>query len=415
MQGRKGFMRVAILHTRFLLYWRARIRTLDRALRTRGDTLVVVEVAGRDSTYSFARRRDGPAAEIEWIRLCKGADQKEIGSRRTSRELWRALDRFRPDVAIASAIAFPTGAAAVRWCRHRGRGVVIMDDARWEDVPRSRLVNSVKRRIYRNVDAALIPAPSHAPSYVQWGVPQERIFYSTNVVDNEWYAETSAAARERAEAIRERLGLRERFFLGIGRQVPKKNWDTLVSAYAEYRGNAGAEPWSLVLVGNGPERSFLQSLADDRGIKGVRFMPFCGSEEACAYYALADALVLPSFHGETWGLVVNEAMACRLPVLVSEQCGCAESLVQESENGWTFPPGNTKHLASLLQRMAGLSDDEREKMGARSREIIAEWPLERFAEGALGAIDACKDVSRGFRSLADRLLLALWKGRYRPT
>jgi glycosyltransferase involved in cell wall biosynthesis len=133
----------------------------------------------------------------------------------------------------------------------------------------------------------------------------------------------------------------------------------------------------------------------------------------CGFYALAGCLVLPS-HAETWGLVVNEALACGLPVLVSRQCGCAETLVKPGTNGWIFDSRDADGLAALMGRIASLSDKERAAMSGASRAMVSDWGLERFAQGAWEAVQMCRNVTRGFASPIDRAVLRLWKGRYRP-
>jgi len=109
--------------------------------------------------------------------------------------------------------------------------------------------------------------------------------------------------------------------------------------------------------------------------------------------------------------VVNEAMASGLPVLVSRQCGCSSVLVREGENGWTFDPGNGKEMTDALERMAGVSDEKWGQMSERSRQIVSEWGLDRFTQGVLEAIDACREVRRGPVSWLDACILWMWNGR----
>ncbi len=261
----------------------------------------------------------------------------------------------------------------------------------------------------------LIPGPSHIHSFVQWGIPPAKLFFSVSVVDNDWFFHCARALRPRREEIRRELGLPEKFFLGVGRQVPKKNWTMCLEAYRQYRARSNSSGWGLVLVGEGPSQSLLKDLVQREQIPGVVFPGIVQGAALVAYYVLAQVHVLPSLHGETWGLVVNEAMACGLPVLVSEQCGCAESLVRNGVNGWTFSPHRPEELAERMQRMAGLPDDEYRKMASASEEIIRAWGLEQFVQGVEAALAACRDVNHGFLSSMDKLLISLWNGRFRPT
>lgn len=405
------YAKVLITHSHFVAYWTSRLVSLADLLQRKGVELTVVELAATGSPYSFdegGRRGNG----LNWRRLFE-EDVRDLTPFRISAALWKTLEEVQPDVVLATAIAFPTGATAVRWSRKRNKVAVIMDNARWSNVPRSRLTTEIKRRIYRNVDAMLTPAPSHVASYVAWNVPSERIFFGLTVTDNDWYARRAALLRQDRQALCRQYNLPQRYFLGIGRQVPAKNWAALIDAYCTYRARSLKAPWGLVLVGEGPERARLEAAAAECGATGVHFHPFCGSEATCIYYATASALVLPSVN-ETWGNVVNEAMACGLPVLVSNRCGCAETLVEEGKNGWTFGGQDRGELAEVMLRLAQMDEADRCKMEEKSREIIARWPLERFAEGVWAAIDYCKDHPKTRASLLDRLLLMSWKGRYHP-
>ena len=152
-------------------------------------------------------------------------------------------------------------------------------------------------------------------------------------------------------------------------------------------------------------RADLCRLISDLGLQGCVHLPgFKQYPDLPAYYGLARALVLPSV-SETWGLVVNEAMASGLPVLVSNRCGCAPDLVQEGVNGWTFDPGDTGQLAGLMLRLAETPRERLEAMGEASRRIVADWGVKRFAAGLKAAVDKALEVGPKRAGLLDRPLL----------
>jgi glycosyltransferase involved in cell wall biosynthesis len=127
-------------------------------------------------------------------------------------------------------------------------------------------------------------------------------------------------------------------------------------------------------------------------------------------YASTDCLILPS-GSETWGLVVNEAMAAGLAVVVSSSCGCVEDLVASGDNGFVFDPDDRAGLVAALERL----DDDPDlaaKMGQRGREIIGDWSLGRFVEGAQAAANAAKTAPRfPLRRALARVFLALLRLR----
>jgi glycosyltransferase involved in cell wall biosynthesis len=407
-------MKIVICHTDLRLYWPPRIAALADFLSQRGMFLHVIEIAGEGSPYAFAGRSNHETSPCPWICLFPEKRMEDLSPGDAAVRLYKILDALGPDIVIAGAIAYPSGATAVHWARKRKRPVIIMDDARLKDVPRSKLVNWVKRRIYANVDAILIPAASHVPDYSFWSVSEERMFFGVNVVDNAFFSDRSANARQNTAAIKKRHNLPEHFFLGVGRQIAKKNWDTLIQAFCACMGGS-EEGWGLVLVGDGPEAPRLKEIAALSHGKIV-FVPFQDQETLCQFYSAAQCLVLPSSYGETWGLVVNEAMACGLPVIVSRECGCAETLVRDGHNGWQCDPRDPEGLARIMSGFMALSDEERRQMGERSSEIISNWGQERFCEGVWQAVQHCRQLpARGYVSpMVDRMILNLWKGRYRP-
>ncbi len=158
-----------------------------------------------------------------------------------------------------------------------------------------------------------------------------------------------------------------------------------------------------MLLGNGPLRQAindqLSTLNLHRHVHLPGFKPY---DELPVYYALANAFVHAST-SEQWGLVVNEAIASGLPVIVSNRCGCAPELV--NGNGFTFDPTNEDELAKRLLEIASLSDQERKQLSDNSFRIAANFGPERFGEGLESAASVAMGVPQKRFRVMDRVLL----------
>src|SRR5206468_7085469 len=190
------------------------------------------------------------------------------------------------------------------------------------------------------------------------------------------------------------------------RFIEKKNLSTLIEAYAKYRRRseiAAKVPWDLVLLGDGPLRETLSSQVSTLYLNEHVHLPgFEPYDELPVYYALANAFVHASTT-EQWGLVVNEAIASGLPVIVSNRCGCVPELV--NGNGFTFDPTNEHEFNARLLEMASLSDEERKHLGDNSYRIAANFAPERFGEGLKRAASVAMEVPQKRFGVMDRARL----------
>ena len=234
-------------------------------------------------------------------------------------------------------------------------------------------------------------------------MPPDRIFDGYDVVDNDHFARLADATRKSAAEARRRLGLPERYFLASSRFVEKKNLFRLLEAFERYRHRADPEAWDLVLLGDGQLRPRLLERLTERNLNPVVDMPeFRQYEQLPAYYGLASAFIHAATT-EQWGLVVNEAMAAGLPVLVSNRCGCAADLVIPAVNGYHFDPLCPDELADLMLHVASNACD-RESLARAGCAVIAKGTPMRFAMNLRSAAEAAL-ATPAEGGAADRLLL----------
>jgi glycosyltransferase involved in cell wall biosynthesis len=211
-----------------------------------------------------------------------------------------------------------------------------------------------------------------------------RIAFGYDSVDNDYFIQ--GADRIRASGVAGETGLPNKYFLYVGRLAEEKGLDTLLDAFCRYR-RAGGD-WKLVLVGDGPRMGLLRARAEQLAIAdAIEFHGLRKGDDLLRYYAFAGCFVLPSTR-EPWGLVVNEAMAAGLPVIVSTQCGCADDLVEYGGNGFTFDPKATEALSGLMRKISDCPEDVRIAMGNRSRALVDTVSLAKWAEGVAGLVRA---------------------------
>lgn len=393
---------VAVVFHRFGPYHLARLEAAARLMPVTG-----IEIVAKDRVYAWDVVR-GPngfrrVTLFETDSSCAVADV-------LVRRMWAALDAERPAAVALPGWASREALAGLAWAQRRSIPAILMSDSQRADKERGWPGEWVKRQIVGLYSAALVGGSRQTEYTTDLGMPLERIVTGYGIVDNHHFARNSDAVR-REPGLCERMGLPQHFFLSCCRFVPEKNLVRLLEGYAKYR-RVSHDPWDLVLVGDGPLRTEVGSAIERLGIEGKVHTPgFQQYDEVPLYYGLAGAFVLASV-SETWGMVINEAMAAGLPVLVSRRCGCAPDLVEEGGNGFTFDPYSTDELARLMLKISSLPEEQREAMGRRSREIIQHWGPERFAEGMKKAVQAALSAPRPKATILDKALL--WALIYRP-
>ncbi|KGN72898.1 hypothetical protein HQ47_08510 [Porphyromonas macacae] len=386
--------KVVIVHTDFRIYWPARLKGLESIAQKQGLELYVIEIAGKGSPYAFAGCETNLTGH--WRILFPEKKMEDLSPSQIKPLLIRNLQEINPDIVVAGAIAFPSGAISVMWAKKNHKGVVIFDDTKVEDVPRGFFVNFIKKRIYRNVDSVVYPASPWDKTAFSWGFKKEQIFYGVDVVDNNFWKLSD-----------EPIILREPKMVVVGRLVKRKNIDFLIRVFQE----CNTQDYELLIVGEGPEKNNLKCLAESD--QNIRFLPFMKQSELRELYKRVSAFIIPSTF-DTWGLVINEAMAAGLPVIASSKCGATEVLVKDGVNGYVFnPEDDGTSMKKKLDVFLNLSEEARRELGLASEKIISDWGIDRFAEEMLKAIDYAYRNKKKCVNIWDKLILNLWKGRYR--
>lgn len=370
---------IAVVFARLGPYHLARLRGAASVLGRAGVGLAAISVAGTDRTYAWDRVEDAGICPTHL--LFPDQRYEDIPPALLARRMEECLDAIRPCAVALPGWVFPEALSGLEWCARTRTAAVLMSESSRHDHMRIWLREWFKRNRVRRFRSALVGGHWHYEYARQLGLPRAAIFTGYDAVDNDYFRAGADQARAEGEALRSRLRLPARYVLTSSRFVRVKNIDGLLKGYARYRA-VSPEPRDLVICGDGEERDYLHRLARLLGIAGsVHWPGFVQYPELPNYYALADAFILASTT-EPWGLVVNEAMASGLPVLVSDRCGCSADLVREGENGFTFAP-DPEHIARALGRLPDAAGCR--AMGQRSRALVEHFSPENFGRNLLEA------------------------------
>ncbi len=377
---------VAVAFTNFGPYHLARLRALAGVLNRDGGRLIAYEMAAAEATYPWTVARDDEP--FEWVTLCPDRVLETIPAADCRARMTEALDRDRPDGLGVVGYSRPESLAMLSWGGSHGVPTALMSETQAIDHPRVWWKEVVKRRRVSRFSAALVGGPRHHDYLVSLGLPADRIAFGYNAVDGDGLAAEAAAFRQNPEG---RDGVPDRpYFLAVSRFVPEKNLEALILAYTRYREvRPSVDSWDLVLCGSGPsQESIGEAKYESNFASSIHLPGFVQAGSLAKWYAHASAFVHPSVM-EPWGLVVNEAAACGLPLLVSDRAGAVETFVPEEPG--TEPTGrridgrDVDSMAAALSWMASLTEAERRTLGETARNIARQWGPERFAEGTMEA------------------------------
>ncbi|MGB2602513.1 MAG: glycosyltransferase family 4 protein [Candidatus Sulfotelmatobacter sp.] len=303
-----------------------------------------------------------------------------------NRGVLSTLNKLRPDAVLCGGYNYMTSWQAAYWARfHRVPLLLWSESTALDKRHGHRPVEFLKAQFLHLCRSFVVPGRSSLNYLKDFGISDQLIFTAPNAVDVTLFSKPAKLARCNQFEVRVRRSLPSRYFLFVGRLVKAKGIFELLETYAqldtEIRDKVG-----LVFVGDGADRPALMERAARIAPGTIQFPGFIHREGLSDFYALADALIFPT-HSDPWGLVVNEAMSCGLPVVVTGVAGCVADLVQDGWNGFVVAPKDHVALASAMTRLA--SDSVlRMEMGSRSRERIEAYSPEAWAEGLVNAVES---------------------------
>jgi glycosyltransferase involved in cell wall biosynthesis len=284
----------------------------------------------------------------------------------------RSLDVL---VSLYDQPSFVLGQLAAR---RRGIRTALWVETTFEQwVKRRAWKERLKRQLFSRADAILTTGPDGRSFALRYNASADRVHFVPHVIDAEHYRRGHAAAQADRDRRRDGLGLRGVTFLFVGRLWFGKGLYHLLEAFSSLQRQSDGEV-SLLLVGDGVDEQRLRELSQSWNLRNTVFAGFKQQVELPRWYALADVFVFPTL-GDPFGLVVEEAMACSLPVIATTSAGEITHRIRDGINGYLVPPGSG---AALARRMQTLAADAalRGRMGAAGHRRVREQSHQQWAE-----------------------------------
>jgi glycosyltransferase involved in cell wall biosynthesis len=302
--------------------------------------------------------------------------------------IWTLIRDGKFDAVFISGYFYASAWIAIAAAKWRGVPILFTTEAHslrsWaaQSSWRLRLKKFYTRRILSLGKVLLTMSSGSYQQLVALGFPQSRIVLSPYSVDNDWWTRQAAEVDRAAVRADWRIPASAPVALFCAKLQPWKGPADLLEAFAR----ADVEGSYLVFAGDGALKSSLEQKAAELKIADrVRFLGFMNQSQLPSVYCASDLLVLPS-HYEPFGLVVNEAMICGLPVAVSDRVGARFDLVRPGENGCIFPAGGIEELAAIFREI--LPDAEkRTRMGAAARQRMSTWSPREYVDGLVKGVE----------------------------
>ena len=285
------------------------------------------------------------------------------------------IRKWQPDAVLFYGWAYHSHLKAMRYFKNKVAVLFWGDSTLLDEQMGARnLLKSVFLKwVYKHIDHAFYVGSNNKHYFKRYGLKENQLSFAPHATDNERFADNKSAE---AILIRKKLGIRndEILILFAGKLEGKKSPELLLNAFLALN----KPGMHLLFVGNGGLENNLKIMAADK--PSVHFMDFHNQSAMPAIYQACDLFCLPSKGpGETWGLAVNEAMACGKAILVSDKVGCAIDLVNEGYNGMVFKNENVDDLREKLKELT-LSKELLKLYGNNSKKLITNWNFSKIAE-----------------------------------
>lgn len=276
--------------------------------------------------------------------------------------------RHKWDRIIVSDLSTPTGMLAIQYLKMNRIPYWIEGDGGFAKSGKG-IKEKIKKHFVKGARGYFSTSKEHDKYYIQYGADINRIFRYpfTSIVASDIINHPQSI--EEQSAVREELSITEKkVILTVGRFIQLKGFDIVLNASKSF-----SDEYGFYFVGGEPTEEYIE-LA--KGANNIHFIGFKQKEELKKYYLAADLFVFPT-RGDVWGLVINEAMSCGLPVITTNKCIAGLELVENGENGYIIPVDSPE---AMIEKINKCFDSDISRLGNNSLKIISNYTIEEMAK-----------------------------------
>ncbi len=348
--------------------------TLFNELSTLIPNMEVIFIAEKEKRRDW--NIDYTTIKFPYTLLFKGSIDN-INSFAIAKKTWKILEKIRPEISIICDYSNIFGWISLFWAKKNKNNLIFWLDSTYDDKKHYFPKEQIKHFFLRHFDVFFAPGKrtKHYLEYMK--VDSSKIITTGYSVNNNFFIEQFRIYNNKKGILLNKLEIKKKQnFIFIGRFAPEKNIFTLLHSFLEASKNNTR--WGLILLGDGPLKNEINIFISKNDLQDKVILPgFIQQDEIVKYLTISDVLILPSY-SEPWGLVVNEAMLTKLPVIVSKKCGCVPELIKEGVNGFSFDPSDARKLQLLMQGFIKSKYDIK-LMGEKSLDIVKQYSPTKIA------------------------------------
>lgn len=371
-------MKILIIHNILWAHYKSALFEQIEKAAGKNDEVLVLQIAKNELSRKNMETTEFPYSYNFKVLFDDYIDN--LSTFKKFKALTSFILKFKPDLVNATGYAADISITfIILFCRLLGIKVVISNESTALESNNNFIKETIKKILVKSSSGFICFGKLAKDYMIQLGArPNQIIEDKAAVVDDIRILESFEEAKRDKFTVAEIKTSKN--FIFVGRIIEEKNLGSLFNSFDSFKRNSiQFDDWGLIILGDGELKAGFQKYVADKHISDVYFLPSVSWEEVPKYFTLADVFVLPS-KSETWGLVVNEAMICGLPIIISDKCGCSSDLLKN--NGLIFQSGDENTLEAHLEKMAS-DADFREKCGLNSLEVISEFKVENVGARVL--------------------------------